>query len=156
MASTDTREKLGYLVADLGRLFRRVFDRRVAHLGLTRAQWRALRYLQRAEGLSQVELAEQLDMEPIAVGRVIDRLQKSGFVERRADPSDRRVWRLYLLPQSAQVMGPVETVAHALRKDAMAGISAEELANTLSVLDRVRDNLTRLDREDRGEPSTQS
>jgi len=156
MNKTDPRESLGYQVADLHRLFGRVFDRRVAHLELTRVQWRALKHLGHAEGATQVELADRLDMEPIALGRVIDRLQKAGFVERRADPADRRVWRLYLLPQSAQVMGPVETVAHALRKDATAGISAEELANALSVLDRVRDNLTRLDREDRGETSPQS
>ncbi|GAB3515510.1 MarR family transcriptional regulator [Pseudoxanthomonas daejeonensis] len=155
-AKTDPRESLGYQVADLHRLFGRVFDRRVAHLELTRVQWRALKHLGHAEGVTQVELADRLDMEPIALGRVIDRLQKAGFVERRADPADRRVWRLYLLPQSAQVMGPVETVAHALRKEAMAGISTEELANTLSVLDRVRENLTRLDREDRGEPSPKS
>lgn len=156
MTKTDPRESLGYQVADLHRLFGRVFDRRVAHLELTRVQWRALKHLGHAEGVTQVELADRLDMEPIALGRVIDRLQKAGFVERRADPADRRVWRLYLLPQSAQVIGPVETVAHALRKEATAGISAEELATTLSVLDRVRDNLTRLDREDRGETSPQS
>lgn len=155
-AKTDPRESLGYQVADLHRLFGRVFDRRVAHLELTRVQWRALKHLGHAEGVTQVELADRLDMEPIALGRVIDRLQKAGFVERRADPADRRVWRLYLLPQSAQVMGPVETVAHALRKEATAGISADELAIALSVLDRVRDNLTRLDREDRGETSPQS
>ena len=147
---------IGYLIADLTRLFGRVFDRRAAHLGLTRAQWRALKRIHDRQGLSQVELADELDMEPIAVGRVVDRLQKAGFVERRADPADRRVWRLYLLPQSAQVMGPVETVAQALRKEATAGISADELAIALSVLDRVRDNLTRLDREDRGETSPQS
>jgi DNA-binding MarR family transcriptional regulator len=133
-----------------------VFDRRVAHLDLTRAQWRALKSLARAEGVTQVELADQLDMEPIAVGRVIDRLQKAGFVERRADPADRRVWRLYLLPHSAQVTGNVEAVAQALRKDAMAGISAADLATTLAVLDRVRENLTQLDRETRGEPSPKS
>ena len=156
MTKTDPRESLGYQVADLHRLFGRVFDRRVAHLELTRVQWRALKHLGHAEGVTQVELADRLDMEPIALGRVIDRLQKAGFVERRADPADRRVWRLYLLPQSAQVMGPVETVAQALRKEATAGISADELAIALSVLDRVRDNLTRLDREDRGETSPQS
>lgn len=156
MTRTDPRESLGYQVADLHRLFGRVFDRRVVHLELTRVQWRALKHLGFAEGATQVELADRLDMEPIALGRVIDRLQKAGFVERRADPADRRVWRLYLLPQSAQVMGPVETVAQALRKDATAGISAGELATALSVLDRVRDNLTRIDREDRGEPSTQN
>ena len=156
MNKTDPRESLGYQVADLHRLFGRVFDRRVAHLELTRVQWRALKHLGHAEGATQVELADRLDMEPIALGRVIDRLQKAGFVERRADPADRRVWRLYLLPQSARVTGPVEAVAQALRKDATAGISTDELATALSVLDRVRDNLTRIDREDRGEPSPQS
>ena len=156
MTKTDPRESLGYQVADLHRLFGRVFDRRVAHLELTRVQWRALKHLGHAEGVTQVELADRLDMEPIALGRVIDRLQKAGFVERRADPADRRVWRLYLLPQSAQVTGPVEAVAQALRKEATAGISAADLATTLAVLDRVRDNLSRIDREDRGEPSSQS
>ncbi|KAF1687322.1 MarR family transcriptional regulator [Pseudoxanthomonas broegbernensis] len=150
------RESLGYLVADLGRLFGRVFDRRVAHLDLTRAQWRALKRLACAEGATQVELADQLDMEPIAVGRVIDRLQKAGFVERRADPADRRVWRLYLRPQSAQVTDEVEAVARLLRKDATAGIGSADLATTLSVLGRVRANLTQLDREGRGEPSPKS
>lgn len=150
---TDPRERFSYLVTDLARLFGRVFDRRAMHLDLTRVQWRILKRLACAEGITQVELADQLDMEPIAVGRVIDRLQKAGFIERRADPADRRVWRLHLLPLSAQVIGPVEVVAQALRKDATAGIRAADLAATLAVLDRVRDNLLQLDREGRGEPS---
>ena len=81
---------IGYLIADLSRLFGRVFDRRSAHLGLTRVQWRALKRIHQNEGISQAELADLLDMEPIAVGRVIDRLSKAGFVERRPDPNDRR------------------------------------------------------------------
>ena len=149
MSRTDPRENLGYLVADLGRLFGRVFDRRVAHLGLTRVQWRTLKRLSLTQGVTQVELADQLDLEPIAVGRVIDRLQKAGFVERRADPADRRVWRLYLLPQSEQVTGPVEAIAQVLRREATAGISAAELATTLAVLEQVRANLNQLDREGR-------
>ena len=156
MPRTDPRESLAYQVVDIGRLFGRVFDRRVAHLDLTRAQWRTLKRLGHAEGVTQVELADQLDMEPIAVGRVIDRLQKAGFIERRADPADRRVWRLYLRPQSGQVTGEVEEVAQALRNEVMAGISAADLATTLSVLDRVRERLTQLDREDRGEPAPRS
>ena len=156
MTKTDPRESLGYQVADLHRLFGRVFDRRVAHLELTRVQWRALKHLGHAEGVTQVELADRLDMEPIALGRVIDRLQKAGFVERRADPADRRVWRLYLRPQSGQVTDEVEEVALALRHEVMAGISAADLATTLSVLDRVRERLTQLDREDRGESVTGS
>lgn len=156
MHRTDPRESLAYQVVDIGRLFGRVFDRRVAHLDLTRAQWRTLKRLGHAEGVTQVELADQLDMEPIAVGRVIDRLQKAGFIERRADPADRRVWRLYLRPQSGQVTDEVEEVALALRHEVMAGISAADLATTLSVLDRVRERLTQLDREDRGESVTGS
>jgi len=156
MPGNDPRESLGYLVTDLARLFGRVFDRRAAHLDLTRVQWRALKRLAHAEGVTQVELADQLDVEPIALGRVIDRLQKAGFVERRADPADRRVWRLYLLPPSARVTGEVEALAQALRREATAGISADELATTLSVLDRVRANLLQLDREGRGEPPSRN
>ena len=153
MSHANGKSTIGYLIADLSRLFGRVFDRRAAHLGLTRVQWRALKRIHQSEGITQSELADLLDMEPIAVGRVIDRLQKAGFVERRADPADRRVWRLYLLPQSAQVTGEVETVSQAVRTEAMAGIAAADLATALAVLARVRDNLSRLDREDRGESS---
>ena len=153
MKTPAGQSTIGYLIADLSRLFGRVFDRRAAHLGLTRVQWRALKRIHQSEGITQSELADLLDMEPIAVGRVIDRLQKAGFVERRADPADRRVWRLYLLPQSAQVTGEVETVSQAVRKEATAGIAAADLATALAVLARVRDNLSRLDREDRGESS---
>jgi len=141
---------IGYLIADLTRLFGRVFDRRAAHLGLTRAQWRALKRIHDREGLSQVELAEEMDMEPIAVGRVIDRLQKAGFVERRADPGDRRRWRLHLLPQAMQVMDGIAAVSTKLRAEALDGLSDDEVEATLRALLHVRDNLTRLDRDSRG------
>lgn len=145
---------LGYLLADLTRLFGRVFDRRSAHLGLTRAQWRSLKRIHQNEGLTQAALADLLDMEPIAVGRVIDRLQKAGFVERRADPQDRRCWRLHLPPQAMQVMDGIEGVARTVREDALAGIAPQELETTLRVLGRIRDNLARLDRESRAESPT--
>jgi len=141
---------IGYLIADLTRLFGRVFDRRAANLGLTRAQWRALKRIHDREGLSQVELAEEMDMEPIAVGRVIDRLQKAGFVERRADPDDRRRWRLHLLPQAMQVMDGIAAVSTRLRAEALDGLSDDEVEVMLGALLHVRDNLTRLDRDSRG------
>lgn len=145
---------IGYLIADLTRLFGRVFDRRAAHLGLTRVQWRALKRLHDNEGLTQSALAELLDMEPIAVGRVIDRLEKAGFVERRADPADRRCWRLHLLAQSVQVMDGIERVSSVLREDALRGVDPQDYATTLRVLGQMRDNLIRLDRESRGESSS--
>jgi len=141
---------IGYLIADLTRLFGRVFDRRAVHLGLTRAQWRALKRIHDRQGLSQVELAEQMDMEPIAVGRVVDRLQKAGFVERRPDPDDRRRWRLYLEPQAMQVMDAITELSSRLRAEALEGLSDAEVEAMLRALLHVRDNLARLDRSSRG------
>jgi MarR family transcriptional regulator for hemolysin len=151
MASMDSPDKsaFGYTVADITRLFRRVFDRRSAQLGLTRAQWRALSRIERVEGLTQTELAEDLDLEPIAVGRVLDRLEAAGFIERRADPGDRRCWRLYLVAKSAEVMAEMKTISAALREDVLAGVSAEDLALTMRVLARVKDTLNELDRDGR-------
>lgn len=144
---------IGYLIADLSRLFGRVFDRRSAHLGLTRVQWRALKRINQNQGITQAELADLLDMEPIAVGRVIDRLQKAGFVERRSDPDDRRVWRLHLLPPCVAVMDDIEAVATSVREDSVAGIDPAELATTLKVLGQIRENLSQLDRASRGDSS---
>jgi MarR family transcriptional regulator, transcriptional regulator for hemolysin len=137
---------LGYLLADVTRLFRREFDRRVAHLNLTRAQWRALKCIHRAPGLSQKDLAEELDMEAIAIGRVIDRLQKSGFVERRADPADRRVWRLHLAPPSLEVMRQVEQLSGEMRVAVLGAIPEAELLATERTLDTIKQNLQRMDR----------
>ena len=111
LSESIIRTSIGYLVTDLTRLFGRVFDRRAAHLGLTRVQWRALKRIHLDEGMTQAALADVLDMEPIAVGRVVDRLQKAGFVDRQADPDDRRCWCLHLTPQSLQVMDGIEAVA---------------------------------------------
>jgi Transcriptional regulators len=104
--------------------------------------------------LRQTELAEYLEMEPIAVGRVIDRLQAAGFVERRSDPRDRRAWRLYITEQARVIVGDMELIARDLRKDASRGIEYEELAQALGVLNRIKENLQALDGED--VPSDQS
>ena len=153
MTTPTLQGGLGYLIADLSRLFGRVFDRRAAHLGLTRVQWRALKRIHHDEGMTQAALADVLDMEPIAVGRVIDRLQKSGFIERRADPDDRRCWRLHLSPQSTQVVDAIEAVAVSVREDSLAGIDPGELETTLKVLGQIRETLSQLDRASRGESS---
>ena len=153
MKTSTGQSTIGYLIADLSRLFGRVFDRRAAHLGLTRVQWRALKRIHQSEGITQSELADLLDMEPIAVGRVIDRLQKAAFVERRSDPDDRRVWRLHLLPQSDAVMHDIEAVATSVREDCLAGIDPDELATAMKVLGQVRENLSLLDRASRAESS---
>ena len=143
----------GYTVADITRLFRRVFDRRSAQLGLTRAQWRALSRIERAEGLTQSELAEDLDLEAIAVGRVIDRLESAGFIERRSDPGDRRCWRLYLAPKSAEVMAEMKGIAAVLRDEVLSGVPVADLELTMRVLAKVKETLGELDRDGRSVPS---
>jgi DNA-binding MarR family transcriptional regulator len=153
MSETSNYTSIGYLIADLSRLYGRVFDRRAAHLGLTRVQWRALKRIHQAEGITQTELADLMDMEPIAVGRVLDRLQKAGFIERHSDPNDRRVWRLHLSPQSAQIMEAIEQVSVGVRQDSVAGVDPGELATALKVLTHIRETLSLLDRASRGESS---
>lgn len=144
MAKTEDLS-FGYLLNDVTLLFRKHFDRRAVKFGLTRAQWRATKMLYHREGLRQTELAESLDMEPIAVGRVIDRLQAAGFVERRPDPRDRRAWRLYITEQARVIVSDMELIARDLRKDATLGIEYDELRQALGVLNRIKENLQALD-----------
>ncbi|MEO7067536.1 MAG: MarR family transcriptional regulator [Rhodanobacter sp.] len=135
----------GYLLSDVTLLIRKHFDRRAVKFGLTRAQWRATKVLYHRPGLRQTELADFLEMEPIAVGRVIDRLQAAGFVERRADPKDRRAWRLHTTEQARGVIDDMELIARGLRKDAATGIDVAELQQAMDVLTRMKDNLLALE-----------
>jgi DNA-binding MarR family transcriptional regulator len=144
MSATE-KTSFGFLVTDVTRLMRRQFDRRAVRFGLTRAQWRALKRVHHGEGITQNELAEFLEMEPIAVGRVIDRLQKAGFIERRADPRDRRVWRLHLLAKAHAVVDDMEQIASELFRQAQRGVTAAEMKSMISVLARMKDNLNALD-----------
>ncbi len=147
MAKTEDIS-FGYLLSDVTLLFRKHFDRRAVKFGLTRAQWRATKMLYHREGLRQTVLAEYLEMEPIAVGRVIDRLQAAGFVERRPDPKDRRAWRLYTTEKAKVIAGDMEIIARGLRKDATAGIAAEELQHALAVITKIKENLLALEQDD--------
>jgi MarR family transcriptional regulator for hemolysin len=144
MAKTEDIS-FGYLLGDVTLLFRKHFDRRAVKFGLTRAQWRATKVLYHREGLRQTDLAEFLEMEPIAVGRVIDRLQAAGFVERRPDPRDRRAWQLYPTEQARGIVDDMEIIARELRKDSTQGIAIEELEQALDVITRIKNNLLALE-----------
>ena len=152
--STTEKTTFGYLVTDVTRLMRKQFDRRAVRFGLTRAQWRALKRVHHGEGITQNELAEFLEMEPIAVGRVIDRLQKAGFIERRADPTDRRCWRLHLLPKAHGVVDDMEQISSELFRQAQRGIAAADMKTMISVLARMKENLNALDRADEKQGET--
>jgi MarR family transcriptional regulator, transcriptional regulator for hemolysin len=144
MTTTD-KNAFGFLLNDVTRFLRKQFDRRAVRFDLTRAQWRALKRLSYNEGLRQAELAEQLELEPIAIGRVIDRLQKAGFVERRADPNDRRAWRLHLTPRAHAVVGDMEKISTELIREAQKGISASDMKALMATLNVMKHNLVAMD-----------
>lgn len=143
-----SKNEFGYLLHDVTRQLRKHFDRRATRLQLTRAQWRALKVISHREGLSQTDLADFLDMEAIPVGRVIDRLEKAGFVERRSDPADRRRWRLYLQPKAHAIVDEMEVIAEGLWSDALVGIDRNDFEILLRVLAQLKDNLAALDAAD--------
>src|SRR5215203_3616368 len=94
----NTDEFIGVMISDVARMLRTTFDRRVRKLGLTRAQWLLLTRLHRRPGASQTELADMLEIDRASAGRMIDRMEKAGWVQRRPDDVDRRINRLYLTP----------------------------------------------------------
>lgn len=136
-------DDLGFLLGDAARLLRRSFDERARAVGVTRPQWRVLALLKRFDGCTQVTMADMLDVEPITLGRMIDRLQESGLVERRADPKDRRAWRLHLTALGENRIAALRPTARALFDDALAGLDGAQRTQLESMLDTIRANLTR-------------
>jgi MarR family transcriptional regulator, transcriptional regulator for hemolysin len=132
----------GFLLHDTARLMRRDFERRSRGTGLTRAQWAVLAYLARSEGTSQAALAEMLEIEPITLVRLLDRLEGAGWVERRPDPTDRRVRRLYLTPTARPLMEQFQELATATREAALRGLSETERNHLTDLLLKVRTNLS--------------
>ncbi|MBN8726677.1 MAG: winged helix-turn-helix transcriptional regulator [Xanthomonadales bacterium] len=145
MKSSAPDGSFAWLCQDITQHLRKHFDRRATRFELTRAQWRALKMIRRREGLSQTELAEALELEPIPIGRVIDRLQKAGHVERRADPADRRRWCLYLTAKAQAIVEEMELVSAELRGEALQGVGEADLQTLLHVLARIKSNLVALD-----------
>ncbi len=132
-----------FLLPDVARLFRRSFDERARSIGVTRPQWRVLTVLIRNEGINQGGLADLLEVEPITLCRMVDRLQDAGLVERRPSSADRRVWQLYLTDKSRPLLDQLRGVAAELLDDAMTGISPAEQNQLDSILERLRANLSR-------------
>ena len=137
-------ETLPFEIGETAHGLRRAFDRRAVALGVTRTQWKVLFRLDRSPGLKQVELADQLDIEPITLCRIVDRLEESGLVERRRDPNDRRAWLLYLTPAAEPLNRQLRGVGDALIAEAFAGIDRSEIEIARSVLSRVRINIANL------------
>jgi len=127
---------------DVARLMRTRFDQRARGYGMTRAQWVILARLDRQPGLSQNELATICEVEPITVGRMIDRLEARGMVERRADPSDRRIRRLHLLPQAAPILAEIAGYKAVLLDEISEGLDEDARAGLVDALLLIKTKLT--------------
>ena len=135
-------ETLGFLMSDVSRLMRRRFDERARRSGATGAQWRALKLLERHEGINQGKLAELLEVEPITLCRMVDRLEDSGLAERRRDPADRRAWQIYLTDKARPVLDDLHNVAGGMIEDALDGLSSQQRDDLIDALNTIRSNLT--------------
>jgi len=138
----DPNSSLGALLNDLARLIRKKFDQRAKNLGLTRAQYYLLAKLSRHEGINQVGLADLLEVEPISLARLVDRMEAAGWLQRRPDPADRRARRLYLTPKSRPVIDRIRVIAVGIYDEALAGLDRTARDQLIASLVHARRNLS--------------
>ena len=142
---------LGFLLGNSSRLLRKRFDRLARSFGMTRELWRFIAVLRRNEGGNQTAMADIMDIEPITLGRHIDRLEEAGLVERRPDPDDRCVWRIFLTDNIQPAFVEMEKIAIDVRYDAMVDFSSNERERLIDNLICVKSNLADAIRRDVGE-----
>jgi DNA-binding MarR family transcriptional regulator len=133
--------ELFFLLHDLMRLIRAESDRRARIHGMTRAQWGLMIRLAHHPGISQKELADLLEVEPISVARMVDRLESNGMLERRADAKDRRIWRLHLLPPAEPILNKITTMVEELNSFVTAGLAPATRTALLDGLIQMKLNL---------------
>lgn len=133
---------LGFLLHEVARLLRRRFEQNAKGSGLTRSQWQVLAYLSRNEGINQSGLADLLDVEPITLGRIADKLQAMGLIERHPDPSDRRVWLLHLTAAARPKLDQVRDLGDFTRGEALKGVSEADRERLVEILQTLKINLT--------------
>mgnify|MGYP001765341039 CR=1 FL=1 len=137
----DPDRSVGMLIKEISRLFTRNFDARVRAYGLTQTQWQALAALSRREGIKQADLANLLQVQPISLGRLIDRMEAAGWVERRPAPNDRRAIQLYLTPKAEPMLDKMSDEASLTREAALADFDPSEREQLFHLLQRVKANL---------------
>jgi MarR family transcriptional regulator, transcriptional regulator for hemolysin len=144
MDEPPAARNFGFLLHDVARLLRVAFDRRARALDLTRSQWWVLNFLYFNEGTTQSELADLLDIEKATLGRLLERLEAKGWVERRGDPVDRRAKRVHLTGEVQDVMRALRDLAAGVRADALDGLDEPERERFLATLLRIKGNLLRM------------
>lgn len=144
MPPPSRNREFAFLLNDVARLLRTYADHKAAQFGMTRAQWAVLVRLDRCEGLHQSELAELLDLQPITLTRLLDKLCDSGLIERRSDPTDRRAKRLFLTPGARPVLERLGVLGEETMANTLAGIERESVEQMVSELAMIKDNLRQL------------
>lgn len=132
---------LGFLLHDVARLLRKRFEQRAKNLGLTRSQWQTLAYLANNEGIHQGGLAEILEVEPITLVRILDKLAERGLIERRQHPTDRRIWLLYMREAALPLLDVMREVGEETRSEAFADVSQEQRDELFKILSVMKTNL---------------
>ncbi len=135
------------LLHDVARSMRTRFDQRAREFGMTRAQWIILARLQQQPGISQNEMAAICEVEPITVGRLVDRLEGRGMLERRADPADRRVWRLHLRPAAEPILNEIASYKEAIHQRIAASLGCERVEDLVEMLLQIKENINAGDGE---------
>ncbi len=137
----EPQDTFGFLIHDVARLLRKNFNRRVQSLGMTQEQCRVILHLSRHEGIQQVDLAELLEIKPITLARLLDKLQESGLIERHRNPDDRRAHRLHLTDSAHPVVEKIMKIGETIRTDANKNIPARDLEKLQAVLSHLKTNL---------------
>lgn len=141
----DTR--VGFLMHDISRLRRSAFDNIMKQIGVTRAQWWVIAHLSRHDGMMQVQLAELLDIGKASLGNLVERLEKGGWVDRRSDPNDARLRRVYLTRKARQLIDHIHDLEFNFNEESLAGLSREQRDELLSALELIKGNLKAMLRE---------
>ncbi len=142
MNDFDFDRSFGFVLHDTARLLSKRFDQKAKSLGLTRAQSQLLAYLVYNEGLNQTRLSEYLELEPISLARLIDRMEQAGWVERRPDPNDRRAWQIFITEKAKPVFAQMIEIGRQVLEDALNILSPAENEQLMDLLARVRRNIS--------------
>ena len=133
---------LGFLLHDVARLLKKRLEQHSRESGLTRSQWQILAYLAKNEGINQKGLAELLDIEPITLGRIVDKLETLRLIKRNPHPTDRRRWLLHLMPAARSRLEQAGEYGDVTRSEALAGVSEQDRQHLLKTLQALKENLT--------------
>jgi MarR family transcriptional regulator for hemolysin len=141
MPEQPVKREIAFSIIDVARMLRTYADQMARQFGISRAQWGVLVRLDRSEGLKQSELAEILDLQPISLTRLLDRLAENGLIERRADPNDRRANRLYLMPAARPLLEQLAKLGAGMMETVLDGLDDKTNERLLRNLGTIKDNL---------------